>query len=165
MKKIILAGGCFWGVEAYFSRLKGVLTTRVGYTDGDGANPTYKEVCNSSGHVEAVFLTYDESVLTLQTLMDHFFRIINPTEFNRQGHDIGVQYRSAIYFIDVEDENQITEYLKKLQKKYTKKIYTYVKAAAPFYDAEDYHQEYLVKNPTGYCHINLNLLKPEERKE
>ena len=165
MKKLILAGGCFWGVEAYFSRLKGVIDTKVGYTDALGANPTYKDVCNSSGHVEACYIEYDESILPLDKVLDHFFRIIDPTEFNRQGHDIGVQYRTALFFYDVNDEPVINAYLKNLQKKYTKKLYTYVKAAGPFYDAEDYHQDYLVKNPSGYCHVNLNLLRPEETKK
>jgi len=165
MKKIVLAGGCFWGVEAYFSRLKGVLDTQVGYTDAEGENPSYKDVCNSSGHVEAVYVEYDEVKLPMIKLMDHFFKIVDPTEFNRQGHDIGVQYRTALFYYDIEDEKTLKEYLLNLQKKYTKKIYTYVKKAGVFYDAEEYHQDYLVKNPTGYCHINLNMLKPEDRKE
>ena len=165
MKKIILAGGCFWGVEAYFSRVKGVETTQVGYTDAEGQNPTYKDVCNSSGHVEAVYITYNELVTPLTKILEHFFRIIDPTENNRQGHDIGVQYRTAIFYFDEEDVLVIQDYLTQLQKKYTKKIYTYLKPAGIFYDAEDYHQDYLLKNPTGYCHINLHLLKKEEAKE
>ncbi|PKL01605.1 MAG: peptide-methionine (S)-S-oxide reductase [Tenericutes bacterium HGW-Tenericutes-1] len=165
MKKIILAGGCFWGVEAYFSRVKGVETTQVGYTDAEGKNPTYKDVCNSSGHVEAVYITYNELVTPLTKILEHFFRIIDPTENNRQGHDIGVQYRTAIFYYDESDVPVIQDYLTQLQKKYTKKIYTYLKPAGIFYDAEDYHQDYLLKNPTGYCHINLHLLKKEEAKE
>lgn len=165
MKKIILAGGCFWGVEAYFSRVKGVETTQVGYTDAEGKNPTYKDVCNNSGHVEAVFITYNELVTPLTKILEHFFRIIDPTENNRQGHDIGVQYRTAIFYFDEEDVPVVQNYLTQLQKKYTKKIYTYLKPAGVFYDAEDYHQDYLLKNPTGYCHINLHLLKKEEAKE
>jgi len=165
MKKIILAGGCFWGVEAYFSRVKGVLTTQVGYTDAEGKNPTYHDVCNNSGHVEAVYVTYDESVTPLTKILEHFFRIINPTEVNRQGNDIGVQYRSAIFYFDIEDYDLINHFIEELQKNYTKKIYTYVKPAGIFYDAEDYHQDYLDKNPMGYCHINLHLLKKEEAKE
>lgn len=165
MKKIILAGGCFWGVEAYFSRVKGVITTQVGYTDSEGQNPTYREVCNNSGHVEAVFVTYDETVTPLTKILEHFFRIIDPTELNRQGHDIGVQYRTAIFYYDLDDFTIINHYLSDLQENYTKKIYTYVKPAGIFYDAEEYHQDYLEKNPTGYCHINLHLLKKEEAKE
>ena len=165
MKKIILAGGCFWGVEAYFSRVKGVKTTQVGYTDAEGKNPTYQDVCNSSGHVEAVYITYDETITPLTKILEHFFRIIDPTENNRQGHDIGVQYRTAIFYYDHEDVPVINNYLTQLQKKYTKKIYTYLKPAGIFYDAEDYHQDYLLKNPTGYCHINLHLLKKDEMKE
>lgn len=165
MKKIILAGGCFWGVEAYFSRVKGVLTTQVGYTDADGKNPTYRDVCNNSGHVEAVYITYDEKVTPLTKILEHFFRIIDPTELNRQGNDIGVQYRTAIFYVDIEDSLVINQYIEQLQKSHTKKIYTYVKPAGIFYDAEEYHQDYLDKNPNGYCHINLHLLKKEEAKE
>ncbi len=165
MKTIILAGGCFWGVEAYFSRIKGVLDTTVGYTDGDSENPSYQEVCQSSGHVEAVKVVFDEKQLSVPSILDHFFRFVDPTAFNRQGHDIGVQYRSAIFYTDEDDCSIIEHYLSELQKKYTKKIYTYVKQATPFYDAETYHQDYLFKNPTGYCHVDLSLLRKNELKE
>ena len=101
MKKIILAGGCFWGVEAYFKRLKGVLSTRVGYTDGFTMNPTYEEVCaQNTNHVEACEIYYDEQVISLERLLEHLFKIIDPTSLNKQGGDVGVQYRTGIYYDD-----------------------------------------------------------------
>ena len=164
MKKIILAGGCFWGVEAYFQRLKGIIDTEVGYTDGPTPNPSYKDVCNESGHVEAVKLVYDETTIPLQKVLEHFFRIIDPTEFNKQAHDVGIQYRNAIFYEDAADVPIIVEFLEKAQANYRKKIRTYVKEVNPFYPAEGYHQDYLIKNPTGYCHVNMHLAKPEELK-
>ncbi|MCK7488501.1 MAG: peptide-methionine (S)-S-oxide reductase MsrA [Bacillus subtilis] len=164
MKKIILAGGCFWGVERYYQRLKGVVDTEVGYTDGPTPNPSYRDVCNASGHVEAVVVHYDETILPLAKILEHFFRIVDPTQYNKQGHDIGVQYRNAVFFYDAADEAAIHQFLSEAQKNYKKKIHTYVKAATPFFNAEDYHQDYLVKNPSGYCHVNMHLAKPEELK-
>jgi peptide-methionine (S)-S-oxide reductase len=164
MKKIILAGGCFWGVERYYQRLKGVLDTEVGYTDGPTPTPTYRDVCNASGHVEAVLLTYDETVLPLPKVLEHFYRIIDPTQYNRQGHDIGIQYRNAVFYFDEADVPVIERFLSEAQTRYAKKIRTYVKSANPFYNAEDYHQDYLVKNPSGYCHVDMSLAKPEELK-
>lgn len=159
MKKIILAGGCFWGVEAYFSRVKGVVNTKAGYIDGISDNPSYQEVCNGSGHAEAVYVEYDENIIDLNKILKHFFRIIDPTQRNRQGNDIGVQYRSAIYYFDDDERLFIESYIKELQKQYKKKIQTMVLRASKFYDAEEYHQKYLDKNPSGYCHVDLNLLK------
>ncbi|MDD3842040.1 MAG: peptide-methionine (S)-S-oxide reductase MsrA [Candidatus Izemoplasmatales bacterium] len=164
MKKIILAGGCFWGIEAYFSRLKGVISTKVGYTDGEKANPTYSDVCNDSGHVEACLVVYDETIIPLEKMLEHFFRIIDPTQKNRQGYDVGIQYRNAIFYFDEVDEKIIWEYLRNVQKKHKKPLETYIKLASPFYDAENYHQSYLENNPTGYCHINLQLIAPNEKK-
>lgn len=165
MKEIILAGGCFWGVEAYFQLLKGVVDTEVGYTDGPSFAPTYQEVCANSGHVEACWLRYDDSLLTLEQILEHFFRIIDPTARNRQGFDIGVQYRTAIFYLDPLDQSVIDFFLTAQQANFRKPIQTYVKAALPFYSAEEYHQDYLKKNPGGYCHVNLGLLREEERKE
>ncbi|MBU1145484.1 MAG: peptide-methionine (S)-S-oxide reductase MsrA [Firmicutes bacterium] len=164
MKRIILAGGCFWGIEAYYSRLKGILKTKVGYTDAEGKNPSYHDVCNSSGHVEAVYIEYDELVISLDKVLEHFFRIIDPTQKNSQGNDYGLQYRSAIFFFDEIDFAFIKEYLDKIKPKYIKEIQTYIKPVNAFYDAEENHQSYLKKNPTGYCHIKMHLAKPEELK-
>ncbi|MGD9909356.1 MAG: peptide-methionine (S)-S-oxide reductase MsrA [Candidatus Izemoplasmatales bacterium] len=164
MKKLIIAGGCFWGVEHYYKRLKGTLVTEVGYTDGVKVNPTYQEVCASSGHVEAVYLEYDETVLPLEKVVEHFFRIVDPTQYNRQGHDLGVQYRNGFYYFDEADKSVIEAWIAKEQQKHHKKVVTYVKKAMPFYNAEEYHQDYLDKVPNGYCHINMHLAKPEELK-
>lgn len=164
MKKIIVAGGCFWGVEHYYKRLKGILDTTVGYIDGIKENPSYEEVCQSSGHAEAVLIQYDESVISLEKIVEHFFRIVNPTELNFQSHDMGIQYRNGFYVFNEEDKKIIKELIEKEQGRYKNKIVTFVKDVAPFYDAEKYHQDYLDKHPLGYCHINMAKAKPEELK-
>lgn len=161
MKRIILAGGCFWGVEAYFERVKGISKTVVGYIDGMTEDPTYQEVCRGSGHAEAVWLEYEETVIDLTTILKHFFRIIDPTQYNRQGHDIGKQYRSAIYYESLEDKMIAENFIESIRKNYQKPIRTVVVPATRFYEAEEYHQKYLDKNPSGYCHVDLNLLKEE----
>ena len=157
MKKITLAGGCFWGVEAYFKRIKGINKTQVGYLDESTSNPTYQEVCSGSGHAEAVYLEYDEDSIDLTTILKHLFRIIDPTQVNRQGNDIGIQYRSAIYTHEMEDMLVSKDFINKMQQHYAKQIQTVVLPATKFYPAEDYHQRYLDKNPNGYCHVDLNL--------
>ena len=161
MKKITLAGGCFWGLEAYFQRVKGVISTVVGYIDGLTDNPNYDEVCDGSGHAEAVYMEYDEQIISLSKMLKHFFRIINPTQINRQGNDLGMQYRSAIYYYDDSDRIVSEEYIESIKQNYNKPIQTKVLKASKFYEAEVLHQKYLDKNPGGYCHINLNLLKEE----
>jgi peptide-methionine (S)-S-oxide reductase len=165
MKKIVLAGGCFWGVEGYFDQLKGVLDTSTGYVDGNKNNPTYKEVCNGiATHAEAIEVTYDESVTSLETLLDHFFRIINPFSLNRQGHDIGRQYRTGIYYIDPEDATRIIDFMNQHFGLDIKKVRTEVKLCLDYELAEEYHQDYLKKNPNGYCHVDMGLAAPEEKK-
>ncbi|MDX9691296.1 MAG: peptide-methionine (S)-S-oxide reductase MsrA [Acholeplasmataceae bacterium] len=165
MKSIVLAGGCFWGVEAYFQQLKGVTDTSVGYVDGNKKNPTYKEVCNGvASHTEACQVFYDEHVITLDQILDHFFRIINPFSINRQGHDIGSQYRSGIYLDDPSERPFIEEFMKNYFKDELKKVQTKIKENNDYDLAEEYHQDYLKKNPGGYCHVNLGLAKNGERK-
>jgi peptide-methionine (S)-S-oxide reductase len=163
MNKLVLAGGCFWGVEAYFAQLKGVVKTRVGYIDGNKTNPTYEEVCNGRAtHAEAVELFYDD--LSLETILDHYFRIIDPTSLNKQGNDRGVQYRTGIYTSSVSELERIAKWITNKQKEYNKPIVVQLKPESPFYEAETYHQEYLKKNPNGYCHIDLGLARKDERK-
>lgn len=165
MKKIILAGGCFWGVEGYFQQLKGILETTVGYIDGNKKNPTYKEVCSGiATHAEAMEVVYDEKIMKLEQILEYFFRIIDPFSKNRQGHDIGKQYRTGIYFIETSDEAKIHAYMNDYFKDQLLKVQTEVKPSIDFESAEEYHQDYLKKNPTGYCHVDLNLAKPEEKK-
>ncbi|MCK5732200.1 MAG: peptide-methionine (S)-S-oxide reductase MsrA, partial [Tenericutes bacterium] len=140
MKRITLAGGCFWGLEAYFQRVKGVLKTTAGYIDGLSENPTYKDVCDGSGHAEAVYLEYDENIIELNKILKHFFRIVDPTQINKQGNDIGKQYRSSIYYYDFEDSLTIEKYIESIKANYKKPIQTQVLIASTFYDAEEYHQ-------------------------
>lgn len=148
MKKLFLAGGCFWGVEAYFSRLSGVLYTEVGYANGDTLSPTYEEVCSQlTGHVEVVLVHYDDQIISLLNLLEKFFSIVDPTSWHRQGADIGSQYRTGIYFIDARDESPIKNYITLCQKNYSLPIVTEIKPLACYYKAEDYHQKYLKKKP------------------
>ena len=157
MKEIVLAGGCFWGMEAYFKLIKGVISTRVGYANGRTESPTYKEVCSGeTGHVEACRLVYNEEVIDLTGILKHFFRIIDPTLLNRQGNDRGTQYRTGIYYTDNDDAPGIDEFIKKVFHDYSSPILTEVMPLLCFYDAEEYHQDYLTKNPAGYCHIELS---------
>lgn len=157
MKEIVVAGGCFWGVEAYMSKIEGVVDTKVGYANGSKKNPTYEEVCTgTTGHAEACYIKYDENVINLEDLLYKYWKIINPTIENRQGADIGHQYRTGIYYIDEEDLPIILKTLEEERGKYDKPIVTEIEPLKCFYDAEEYHQDYLKKNPGGYCHINLD---------
>ncbi|MCH3963331.1 MAG: peptide-methionine (S)-S-oxide reductase MsrA [Clostridium sp.] len=159
MKSIVFAGGCFWGVQAYFDSKKGVLNTKVGYANGNGKKPGYEEVCSgNTGFVEACFLEYDSRIIELEKLLEVYWRIIDPTLLDRQGNDIGNQYRTGIYYIDKSDVNIIEKFIKTQQKNYSKKIVTEVLPLENFYDAEEYHQKYLEKNPGGYCHIPKELI-------
>jgi peptide-methionine (S)-S-oxide reductase len=159
MKKIILAGGCFWGVEAYFDNIKGVTATKVGYANGSVDNPTYEMVCKlETGFAEACYIEYDEKALTLGKLLESYWKVVDPTILNRQGHDIGTQYRTGIYYFDEADLEEILKSKDEEQKKYDKEIVTEIEPVKNFFDAEEYHQKYLDKNPKGYCHIPRELL-------
>ncbi|PNV62982.1 peptide-methionine (R)-S-oxide reductase [Clostridium sp. chh4-2] len=154
---IYLAGGCFWGIEAYMKKLPGVYDTDVGYANGDTENPTYEQVCyNNTGHAETVKVVYDPDSISTELLLEGFFKVVDPTSVNRQGNDRGSQYRSGIYYIDEEDKAIAEAAVEKQKEKYTKPVVTEVLPLNNFYLAEDYHQDYLDKNPGGYCHINLN---------
>ena len=157
MKKIILGGGCFWGVEKFFAMIPGVSKTEVGYANGKTENPTYEEVCNKDTYfVEVCFITYDEKLVSLDILLDKFWTIIDPTTVNRQAGDVGTQYRSGIYYIDESDLDIINKSKSKIQEQYKESIVTEVKPLEKYYTAEEYHQDYLDKNPTGYCHIKFD---------
>ena len=163
MEKVIyIAGGCFWGVEAYYDLLKGVISTRVGYANGDKENPTYEEVkSHLTTHAETLKLIYDDSIISLEKILEHFLRFVDPYSIDKQGHDEGHQYRSGIYYINDGDEKVIRDYFDKhLNVGYKIEI----KKLENFYDAEEYHQDYLKKNPGGYCHVNLSFAKKNERK-
>lgn len=158
MKKIVLAGGCFWGVEAYMSRIIGVLETKVGYANGHLKDPTYEVVKTSTtGHTEACYIKYDEKNISLENLLYSFWKIINPIIKNQQGPDIGSQYRTGIYYMNDEDLNTILKTKEVVQKDYEGQIVTEIEPLKCFYDAEEYHQKYLEKNPNGYCHIDLSM--------
>lgn len=157
VKEIYLAGGCFWGMEGYFSRIKGVESTQVGYANGNGNKTSYYEIKNT-GHAETLLLSYDATKISLKDILAHFWRVIDPYSLNRQGNDVGVQYRSGIYFTNKDDESVIREFLAlKQEQDKSKKIAIEVEPLKNFVVAEEYHQKYLEKNPNGYCHIDLNL--------
>ncbi len=157
MKEIVFAGGCFWGVEAYLSRINGVVETKVGYANGHVESPSYEQVCNSyTGHAEACFVIFDEDAISLEALLNRFWGIIDPTAINRQGPDIGHQYRTGIFYIDPADRETIEKTRKQQQEKHSSSIVTEIEPLVCFYDAEEYHQKYLMKNPKGYCHIKLD---------
>jgi peptide-methionine (S)-S-oxide reductase len=156
MAKATFAAGCFWGVEATFRQLPGVISTRVGYTGGRTENPTYKEVCtDTTGHAEAVEIDYDPAKLSYETLLDTFWENHDPTQLNRQGPDWGKQYRSAIFYHSPEQEAAAKASKEKLEKshRYSKPIVTQIVPAVTFNEAEDYHQQYLEKRGLASCHI------------
>lgn len=158
MKEIYLAGGCFWGLQAYYDLKKGIKETVVGYGNGNTENPTYEQVCsNRTGFAEVVHVKYDENEISLEEVLQKFWRVIDPTSVNKQGGDIGSQYRTGIYYTDEKDLPIIKESLINESKKYSKPIVTEVEKLINFYKAEEYHQKYLEKNPNGYCHIDLSL--------
>ena len=155
MSEIYLAGGCFWGMEKYIASVNGVVLTQVGYANGMTANPTYEQVCRlSTGHAETVKIVYNSEIISLEFLLRLFFDAIDPTAINRQGMDIGTQYRSGIYYADERSGQIAMAAVGELSKLYNKPIAVEVKRLDNFYPAEDYHQKYLDKNPSGYCHIS-----------
>ena len=163
MEKIIyIAGGCFWGVEKYYQLLKGVISTRVGYANGDKEYPTYEELkTHKVTHAETLRLIYDDKEISLEKILEHFLRFVDPYSVDKQGEDVGHQYRSGVYFVDQKDEKIIRNYF---QKNLNPDYKIEVKKLENFYDAEEYHQDYLNKNPNGYCHVNLGLIRKNERK-
>ncbi len=157
VETIYLAGGCFWGVEAYMKRVEGVVDVTSGYANGNTENPSYEDVIyKKTGHAETVEVKYDPKKIKLEEILLYYFKVVDPTSLNKQGNDRGTQYRSGIYYTDKEQVEKIKEIIAKEQKKYTKKIVVEVLPLDNFYKAEEYHQDYLNKNPGGYCHINLN---------
>ncbi len=157
-EQIIVGGGCFWGVEAYFKKVAGVIDTAVGYSGGTTQNPDYKAVCSgTTGHAETVLVTFDPAIIPFEKVLKHFYAIHNPATLNRQGPDTGTQYRSAVFYISDRQKHTIDEMVSKLKAKGIT-VTTEVAKAKNFYKAEEYHQDYLTKNPGGYCHINLNKI-------
>ncbi|WP_182186377.1 peptide-methionine (R)-S-oxide reductase MsrB [Pectinatus frisingensis] len=160
--EIYLAGGCFWGLQAYIDKLYGITYTTVGYANGNTANPTYEQVCsNTTGYAETVQVKYNPSLISLNNLLSHFFKVIDPTSFERQGNDSGNQYRSGIYYTVSIDRQIIDRQITIEQQKYQKPLVTEVLPLKCYYPAEKYHQKYLEKHPGGYCHIDLTILNQD----
>lgn len=159
-KEIYLAGGCFWGTEHFMKQIRGVGGTQVGYANATVANPTYREVCSGrTGAAEAVKVVYDPREVGLPLLLDLYFKTIDPTSLDRQGNDRGTQYRTGIYYTDEADRPVIEKALRGLAEQYSRPLAIEVKPLANFYPAEGYHQDYLDKNPGGYCHIDPALFE------
>lgn len=154
MEKATFAAGCFWGVEATFRRLAGVKDTQVGYIGGDTPKPTYKDVCtDETGHAEAVEITFDPQVISYHDLLNVFWENHDPTTKDRQGPDVGTQYRSAIFFHSPEQEQEAKASLEEAQKRFRRPIVTQVVPAPEFFRAEEYHQQYLEKRGLAHCHL------------
>ena len=152
-KTIYLAGGCFWGCQKFFDQFDGVTETEVGYANGPDRPVTYEEVCRNSGHAETVRVVYDEEKMPLKRLLEYYFMVIDPLSVNRQGHDTGIQYRTGIYFTEESQLPDIMAVYQEEEKKAGAKLAVEVEPLANFFPAEEYHQDYLEKNPGGYCHI------------
>lgn len=153
-REIWLAGGCFWGTQAYLDNINGVVHTSVGYANGHTPNPTYEAVCSrTTGYAEAVHVAYNPVDLQFEFLLELYFQSVNPTSVNRQGGDVGDQYRTGIYYLDASDLPIIESSIKKLAATLEKPVAIEVKPLTNYYLAEEYHQKYLQKNPGGYCHI------------
>lgn len=165
MEKAVFGAGCFWGVEKVFGDLPGVVSTRVGYTGGNLKNPTYEQICTSdTGHAEAIEITYDPAKIKYEDLLETFWMHHDPTTPNQQGNDVGRQYRSAIFYSNPAQKEAATYSRNLLEKAriFKSPIVTEIALAQVFYQAEEYHQKYLKKNPTGYCHIQLQSKKIKE---
>ena len=158
-ERATFAAGCFWGVEAYFGRVKGVVRATSGYSGGTTQSPSYDQVCTGhTGHAESVLVEYDPQLVSYDRLLYHFWKTHDPTQVDRQGNDRGSQYRSAI-FAHSDEQREAAEHSKaELARsgRYRKPIATAIEAAKEFWPAEEYHQEYLTKNPGGYCHVDLS---------
>lgn len=164
-KVIYLAGGCFWGLEAYMQKLNGVEDAISGYANGKTENPSYYDL-KTSGHAETVKVLYNPEIISLEDILAHYLRVVNPVSINKQGNDVGTQYRTGIYYTDEAEKAIIENVLAKEQTKHDKPIAIEVEPLRQFYEAEEYHQDYLEKNPGGYCHIDLSLAdKPLDKDE
>lgn len=156
-KEIYFAGGCFWGTQAYFDQIKGILETEVGYANGITENPDYKQVCTgATGFAETTKIVYDDSVVSLYQLLEHLFRTIDPTSLNKQGGDIGTQYRTGVYWTEMNQKYVVDDFINLVKNQYEKPIVVENKYLKNYYSAEEYHQKYLQKNSTGYCHVDLS---------
>lgn len=159
---VYFAGGCFWGVEEYFSRIDGVIDAVSGYANGTTMAPTYEDVIyKKTGHAETVQVVFDEQVVSLETLIGYYLKVVDPTSVNKQGNDVGSQYRTGIYYTRERDKVTIQTLLDIEQQNHDKVIAIEILPLDNFYEAEEYHQDYLQKNPNGYCHIDFDHLEEE----
>lgn len=163
MKDFIVAAGCFWCLDAVYQRTRGVESSVCGYTGGHTAHPTYPEVCTGqSGHAEAIRVRFDENVVPPEVIMDMFFTTHDPTSLNRQGHDIGTQYRSALFYRDDEEKEYFREQIERAQQMFDRPIVTTLEPLDVFHPAEDIHQDFERENPNnGYCQV---IIDPKLRK-
>lgn len=153
MKEIYLAGGCFWGMQKFFDQFDGIIETEVGYANGPDQKPSYEDVCHNSGHAETLRILYDEKLLSLTEILEYYFMVIDPVSVNRQGNDIGIQYRTGIYYTEEDQLPEIMDIYQKEQEKAGVSLAVSLEKLKNFFSAEEYHQKYLDKNPGGYCHI------------
>lgn len=162
---VYFAAGCFWGSQAYFDKIDGVLETQVGYANGILENPTYEQVCSgATGCAEVVKLVFDNKIINLYQLLTHLFRIIDPTLYNRQGDDVGKQYRSGVYTTSASQNKIVEDFFNIVRVNYDKDILTENLPLENYYPAEEYHQKYLEKNPGGYCHVDLSILDEDQKQ-
>ena len=160
IKEIYFAGGCFWGTQHYFKQICGVIETATGYANGKTENPTYEEVYTDlTGFVETVKVVYDSNRIDLKLLVELFFKSIDPLSLNRQGNDIGTRYRTGIYYVDDTDLSIIRQVYDRVVQEYGCKLCVELEPLQNFYLAENYHQDYLDKNPNGYCHLPTALFE------
>ena len=153
-KRIYLAGGCFWGVEKYLAMIPGIVKTETGFANGETDSPSYEDVrYNNSGHAETVMAEYDPASLPLKILLELFYEIIDPTSLNRQGYDTGTMYRTGIYYVEPADLDIINHSISRLAERMPRPVVVEVMPLKNYFPAEEYHQDYLGKNPHGYCHI------------
>ncbi len=159
IRTLYLAGGCFWGTQRFFDQFDGIINTEVGYANGPTENPTYKDVCASSGHAETVKVVFDDALISARKLLEYYFMVIDPISINRQGGDTGIQYRTGVYYDDDSLLPAIRAVFDEEQKKYSQPLAVELLPLENFFSAEEYHQKYLEKNPTGYCHIPSSMFE------
>lgn len=159
LKEIYFAGGCFWGTQHYFKQVRGVVATEAGYANGNVESPSYEEVyTDATGHAETVRVVYDPNVVSLSLLVNLFFRSIDPTSLNRQGNDVGTRYRTGVYYTSEQERDVIFPIFRDVELAAGEPLAVELEALHSFYAAEEYHQDYLDKNPRGYCHLPFELM-------
>jgi peptide-methionine (S)-S-oxide reductase len=163
MEKFVLGGGCFWCLDSAYSQFAGITDITCGYTGGIIANPTYEQVCNgNTQHAEVVSIEFDPAVISSEQILDIFFTLHDPTQLNRQGHDVGTQYRSSMFFTSTDQKQQFEDAIQRAKEIWGESIVTEVAQLGEFFEAEEYHQDFFAKNPNqGYC---LAVVAPKVAK-